>query len=599
MSQPELSLAPGSIIAGRFRVEASIGSGGHGHVVRAAELASGRSVALKVLRPELVDSAEERGRFRREARVAQQLEHPNIVRLYEVGETPDGVCFMAFELLAGEPLSALIAREAPLPAARTARIASQVLKSLMAAHERGVIHRDVKPPNVFLCRYAGEQDFVKVLDFGVAKPLVASGATEAGLTCEGELIGTPSYMAPEQVAGLAVGPSTDLYALGLVMAECLSGRVVYPATDLRQVVLSQLSPQPAPLEPSVLGSPLGPVIRRAVEKLPPARYPSAAEMLAAVELALGTAAPAAISAEPAAKAPSRAQAEALGVADTLLARDAFAPLAVPASGPGCPQGSSPSATVPQAAGSFPGSMGTFATGAPPAVAGSWPGSLGPAAGASVPIPLGSWPGSPGGAPSAQSSGPSPAAAPTLMSPQRPSSVGASGTVRVLIVVALVLALFGTVVAVTLGFRSVTGHRRASEAAPAGESGEATSGPRLEPTSGPGPHARPRPGGGPWALDAEAITERMDRLGWKPVAPATARSEAAFRYVSIVFQRGVQTAVVFVTSFITPEDAEAAVKGYRAQGYACDRRGKIVAGVRYYGEATDPPEGQRIFAALFQ
>ena len=483
MSPPELSLVPGSTVAGRFRVEALIGSGGHGHVVRATELATGRSVALKILRPELVDSAEERGRFRREARVAQQLEHPNIVRLYEVGETAEGLSFMTFELLAGEPLSVLLAREAPLAVARTARIATQVLKSLMAAHERGVIHRDVKPPNVFLCRYAGEQDFVKVLDFGVAKPLVPSGATEAGLTSEGELIGTPSYMAPEQVAGLAVGPSTDLYALGLVMAECLSGRQVYPATDLRQVVLSQLSQQPVPLDPSVLATPLGPVIRRAVEKLPPARYQSAAEMLAAVEVAVGTASPVSISVEPARSAAGGARTEVVATADTMLARDALAPLAVSASGPGSPRGSSPSATVPQAAGSWPGSMGTLATGSPPV------------------------------------------AAPTLLSPQRPRAPAPPFGTRTIIAIALGVALL-VVVATTVWLAT----RRGEPGLPGGSS--------------PGPAGDAPVSQAACNHLFETVLSRVEAAGWSPVYK-NAMVSSGICLVTMQVDRGGKMPVVYV------------------------------------------------------
>jgi eukaryotic-like serine/threonine-protein kinase len=506
MSPAELSLAPGSIVAGRFRVEAPIGSGGHGHVVRATGLDTGRSVALKILRPELVDSAEERGRFRREARVAQQLEHPNIVRLYEVGETADGLCFMAFELLSGEPLSALLAREAPLSAARTARIATQVLKSLMAAHERGVIHRDVKPPNVFLCRYAGEQDFVKVLDFGVAKPLVSSGATEAGLTSEGELIGTPSYMAPEQVAGLAVTPSTDLYALGLVMAECLSGRVVYPATDLRQVVLSQLSPHPVPLDPLVLGSALGPVIRRAAEKLPPARYQSAAEMLAALEVAVGTASPVSISVEPAASAAGSARPEVVATADTMLARDVLAPLAAPASGAGSPRGSSPSATVPQAAGSWPGSVGTVpsASGLPAAA---------------------SWPGSYAGAPPAQASGSWPTAAPTLLSPPRPRAPASRFGTRAIIAIAL-----GVVVPVFVATTVWLAPRRGGPGPPEGSS--------------------PAPAGDAPVSQAtcnhlfEAVSSRVEAAGWTPVYKS-AMVSSGICLVTMQLNRGGKMPVVYV------------------------------------------------------
>ena len=438
MSEPSLNLAPGQVVAGRFRVDSPIGSGGHGHVVRATVIDTGRRVALKVLRPELVGSPEERGRFRREARVAQQLEHPNIVRMLEFGETAEGTCFIAFELLDGEPLFALLGREAPLVAARAARIATQVLKSLMAAHEQGVIHRDIKPGNVFLCRYAGEQDFVKVLDFGVAKPLVASGLTEAGLTTEGELIGTPSYMAPEQVAGLAVSPSTDLYALGLVMAECLSGRVVYPATDLRQVVMGQLSAEPVPLDPVVLASPLGALIGRATQKLPTDRFQSAAEMLAALEVAMGARAAVSIAVTPQDAQAARGSATALGTADTVLARDVLAPLVPPASGADSGPGGSPSVSIGASTQSSPSAPGVTP-------AQSWPGAQ-PTL--HSPQAAGSWPGSHGGVSPAQASGSWPTAAPTLPSPQRPLVARSPLPARLHLVIGIGAALLAGAAAFT-------------------------------------------------------------------------------------------------------------------------------------------------------
>ena len=160
-------------------------------------------------------------RFVREATLVQTLDHPNTVRLFDFGVDEGGFPFMAFELLRGVTLEDEIAK-APLSPERVARIATQVLKALMDAHARGIIHRDIKPSNVFLVDFAGEKDFVKVLDFGVARRAVESTA-QPKITSDGEIVGTPAYMAPEQVKDEPIGPATDLYSLGLVIAEALTG----------------------------------------------------------------------------------------------------------------------------------------------------------------------------------------------------------------------------------------------------------------------------------------------------------------------------------------------------------------------------------------
>jgi len=214
---------PGDVVAGRYRVEALLGRGGFGVVYQAVQLNMGRGVALKVLLAEALAHVEGFARFRHEAELAQRLSHPNTVRLYDFGETEAGLPFTAWELLRGRPLDATLRAERTLSPPRVARIGAQVLKSLMEAHEIGIVHRDVKPSNLFLCEFTGETDFVKVLDFGIAKSL----SNGPGLTRDGAILGTPSYMAPEQVAGEEVTPATDLYALGLVMAEALAGRPVF------------------------------------------------------------------------------------------------------------------------------------------------------------------------------------------------------------------------------------------------------------------------------------------------------------------------------------------------------------------------------------
>ena len=275
---------PGDVLDGRFRIDGLLGQGGFGAVYEAVQLNLQRKVALKMLRPDLIATNDARMRFRREAEMAQRLEHPNTVRLFDFGGEEAGMPYMAFELLNGRALDQIISRDGPQAEPRVARMASQVLKSLMEAHGKGIIHRDIKPSNIFLCDFPGEPDFAKVLDFGIAK-----STQSTGVTSDGQVLGSPSYMSPEQVRGDAVDRRSDLYSLGLAMAEMLSGKLVYSGPSAVQVLMAQASEQPVPLPSAVTTSPLGPVIMQATEKRCEQRFSSAEEMLLALESALSTA----------------------------------------------------------------------------------------------------------------------------------------------------------------------------------------------------------------------------------------------------------------------------------------------------------------------
>ncbi len=271
---------PGDVIAGRYRVESLLGRGGFGVVYKAADLQEGsRPVALKMMLVAALAQEEGLARFKREAELAKSLDHPNTVRLFDFGTSEEGLPFIAWELLDGRPLDVVLGAELRLSPARVARIATQILSALEAAHALGIVHRDIKPGNVFLCTRPGEKDVVKIIDFGIAKD------TKSGtpLTRVGSILGTPSYMAPEQVAGRHVTTSADLYSLGLVMAEALTGQVVYGGANGFEVCLAQLAATPAPLLPEVLASPLGPVIAKATQKAVADRFPSAAAMKAELE----------------------------------------------------------------------------------------------------------------------------------------------------------------------------------------------------------------------------------------------------------------------------------------------------------------------------
>jgi serine/threonine protein kinase len=280
--------APVPRMDSRYQVVEQIGAGGHGVVYRARMVASGRDVALKVLR---ADAITQRDRFAREAAIVQRLQHPNTVRMFESGLTADGTPYMAFELVTGRTLADELARNGPMPPWRIARIAAQVLKALMEAHAHGIVHRDVTPANILLVDHAGEPDFVKLFDFGVAT-FSGPALESARLTTTNQLVGTPRYMAPEQVIGAAVDQRVDLYALGLVMAEAITGRPVVDVPTAMAACVIQASPEPLPLSPAVTSGPLGAVVGRATWKPAAHRFASAADMLAALEEAQRAPAPA-------------------------------------------------------------------------------------------------------------------------------------------------------------------------------------------------------------------------------------------------------------------------------------------------------------------
>ena len=267
----------------RYRLGRELGAGGFGAVFEATPAAGGPLLALKLLHLDALLRDDARSRFRREARVAQALVHPNVVRILDWGETDQGIPFIAWELLQGRTLEALL-REGPLELASIARLARQVLAALGEAHSREIVHRDIKPSNIFVCGGGRDCRQVKVLDFGIAAAR-AEFASQS-LTAEGMTIGTPAYMPPEQVLGEALDGRADLYALGLVLAECLSGVPVYGGATGVRIALAQSSGDPVPLSPVVRQSSLGAVIERATRKNRLERWSSAVEMRAEVDRAV-------------------------------------------------------------------------------------------------------------------------------------------------------------------------------------------------------------------------------------------------------------------------------------------------------------------------
>lgn len=267
----------GSVIGARYEVEALIGEGGVGSVYRVRDTQLGRRFALKLLRPELANERDVRERFLREVRTARRLEHRGLARICDVGQLPDGRPFFVMELLEGLSLRALLA-QGGLAKARSAVIGRGIAEALSALHEAGVVHRDLKPENV----HVGSGDAVTLLDFGLALALDESQrSAPAGLA-----FGSPHYMSPEQSAGEAVDARSDVYALGVVLYEMLTGRVPFDAGTAGEILRQHQQVPPVPpsawLLPGHDAADLERVVLRCLEKRPEQRYATLAEVARAL-----------------------------------------------------------------------------------------------------------------------------------------------------------------------------------------------------------------------------------------------------------------------------------------------------------------------------
>ena len=255
---------------GHYRIHRKIGEGGMGVVYEAEDERLGRAVALKMVRAGFADN-DARERLRREARVAASITHPHVCQLYEIGEVGDEL-FVAMELLAGEPLSARMA-QGPLAVRDAIQVTLDVLGALTALHKRGILHRDVKPSNIFLTELGA-----KLLDFGVARALEDPQATMVSLTSPGTLVGTPRYMAPEYASGQSADTRVDVFAVGAILYEMLSGRPAFAGDTAVRVLHSVMYEQPPVLTGPPVVVALDRVINRALAKQPGARYDSAEQM---------------------------------------------------------------------------------------------------------------------------------------------------------------------------------------------------------------------------------------------------------------------------------------------------------------------------------
>src|SRR5258706_5459228 len=237
----------GKVISDRFAILERIGEGGTGVVYKAKQLSVDRIIAIKVLGAHVSTDPSWVKRFHNEARAASRLDHPNTVRLIDFGQTKEGLLFIAMEFLHGRSLRQEIDRAQKLPPNRMLRITSQVCASLSEAHNQGIIHRDIKPDNIYLVEMKGAGDYVKVLDFSVAK----LDAPDAQVTRAGVVFGTPAYMSPEQGRGVPLDARSDIYAVGVVAYEMLNGKPPFDGRIPTEVVMMHLRDKPAPLASTV------------------------------------------------------------------------------------------------------------------------------------------------------------------------------------------------------------------------------------------------------------------------------------------------------------------------------------------------------------
>ena len=268
----------GTILGGRYRVIAAIGQGGMATIYRALDTQLGREVAIKLLRPEYLQDPDFGSRFRQEAQNAASLSHPNVVTVFDYGEDPSGP-FIVMEYVDGEDLATILRRNGALPPTQTARIGSAVARALAAAHARGIVHRDVKPGNVLI----GRDGRVKVVDFGIARAIA-----EAQMTLPGTTLGSVHYFSPEQARGEPATAASDIYALGIVLYEMLTGARPWEGDSAASVALARLTgpiPDPATVRPSTPPD-LALVVRTALARDADDRYATAGELADALDASL-------------------------------------------------------------------------------------------------------------------------------------------------------------------------------------------------------------------------------------------------------------------------------------------------------------------------
>lgn len=274
-------MGTGGLLAGRYEIRQQLGEGGMGVVYRAYDRELKELVAIKTLRPELVGDPTLLERFKQEIRLARQISHPNVVRTHDLGVT-DGHYFITMEYVEGTSLDQLIKRKGPLPLEVTLTVGRQLCRALEVAHAQGVVHRDIKPQNLVV----DAQGFLKVMDFGIARLVEGRQAARGpGLTADGTIIGTPEYMAPEQLMGQPVDGRADLYAAGIVLFECATGQRMITGDSFGTVLLKQVQEPPPDPRSIVPGLPaeFSALVLKALAKEPESRWQTATELQQALD----------------------------------------------------------------------------------------------------------------------------------------------------------------------------------------------------------------------------------------------------------------------------------------------------------------------------
>lgn len=281
----------GTILDGRYRLVKPLKRGGMGEIYAAEQITTRRPVAVKILRDPWSHDQVTRERFRLEARATSKIVHPHIVEMIDYGVTDDGACYLVMELLYGEDLQATIRREGRLPLRRSAKILVQICKALGAAHERNIVHRDLKPGNCFRIGFKGTEDYIKLIDFGIAKRLPAP--TDSGgdpLTVAGTVLGTIYYMPPEQATGGVIDHRVDVYSAGAMFYQLVTGRLPFQGRSQDEVfrlILVEDPPLARTVAPELdLPDAFDKLIRKALAKRAEMRFASMDELAAAIS-ALG------------------------------------------------------------------------------------------------------------------------------------------------------------------------------------------------------------------------------------------------------------------------------------------------------------------------
>lgn len=279
----------GTTFAGKYRIDARLNEGGMGTVYRGTHVLMDKTVAIKVLRPSLAADEKIVARFSREARAASRISHPNALSVTDFGEDESGHVFLVMEYLSGKTLKHVIREEGPLPLARVVDIARQIGDALHAAHEQGVVHRDLKSDNIMLLDTM-TSDHAKVLDFGIAKIQESEGAVDTNLTAPNLVLGTPQYMSPEQCSqNSEIDARSDIYSFGVILYEMLVGHVPFSGDSPTMVMMKHLQePVPSVLEErNDLPASVGRVVARAMAKVPSNRYQNVAELIEDLTIASG------------------------------------------------------------------------------------------------------------------------------------------------------------------------------------------------------------------------------------------------------------------------------------------------------------------------